>query len=410
MNKKSLLTGLGIGAVLGAGSFLLHDKFCKKKCEYFPFFGEATEKDIDSSKITVQLTKNPKKKKEDPNEYGFGKYMSDHMLEIDYIDKKFTVPRIVPFHDFPVHPATSVIHYGITAFEGMKAYKDSEGKIRLFRPMKNMKRFLKSARRLCLPDFNPEELLKCIEKLVMIEKDWVPEKKGFAAYIRPIIMGTDQFLGLKPASKYKIFVIISPVGSYYSDGMKGIRLYAQNEYLRSWVGGTGGNKLGGNYAPTLLPTLKGFEKECKSVLFLDKEGKVTEAGAMNCMVIWENENNERELITPSLEDNTILPGITRDSILKLAKESGQFDKVTEGDITINQLVKAHNENRLFEIFGCGTAAIVSPVLGFKYEGKTYDFAKDGKLGEFTLYLYDTILSIQHGEIEHQWSHLIEEQD
>ncbi|KAJ3431224.1 branched-chain-amino-acid aminotransferase [Anaeramoeba flamelloides] len=406
MNKKLLGLGLAFGAGIGAG--LLVNKCCKKT-EY-PMYVEGTEKDINSSKIEIIRAKKLKKKKADPKDYQFGKTYTDHILEIDYDEEtKFSVPRIVPFHNFSMHPATSVLHYGITAFEGMKAYKDKDENIRFFRPMKNMNRFLESGRRLALPDFDPEELLKCIEMLVWLERDWIPNIKGYSCYLRPVILGTDPFIGIKPSHKFKICVFMCPVGPYYSDGFTGIQLHAQKKYLRAWEGGTGGNKLGGNYAPTLLPIKIGVKMDCKSVLFLDHENKITEAGAMNCMILWINENSEKELITPSLDDNTILPGITRESILTLAREWGEC-KVTEGSITIKELIKAFNEKRLLEMFGCGTAAIISPITSFIYKDKTYEISNKKDVGKFGIKLFNTILDIQHGYIEHEWSHKIEEKD
>ncbi|KAJ5071545.1 subgroup iiii aminotransferase [Anaeramoeba ignava] len=384
----------------------------EKNSEIYPFLEKGEFPDIDSTKLKIELTKNPKKKPE-PDAMKFGINFTDHMLEVDWIkDQGFSAPRILPYHNFQMDPATMVLHYSVEGFEGMKAYKDKNKNVRLFRPEQNMKRFLNTAKRLALPDFNPDELLKCLEKLVLIDADWIPEKEDFSLYIRPTIIGTTPALGLRTPTSMKIYVILSPVGPYFS-AFKPLKLWAEDEYCRAWVGGTGNAKLGGNYGPTLLPGMKALEKGCEQILWLyGPEKKITEVGAMNLFGFWKNKDGEDELITASLDDGLILPGITRDSILTLARGWGEF-KVSEKDWNIEELMEAVKENRMYEMFGAGTAAIVSPINVINFHGQEYKIPLDpddpnSGAGKITKRIKKEIIGIQYGEIEHPWSVILKD--
>jgi len=298
-----------------------------------------------------------------------------------------------------------VLHYAIECFEGMKAYKDKKGQVRLFRPMENMNRFINSAKRLCLPTFPQEKLLDAMKSLIKLEKDWIPQEKGFSLYIRPTLIATDPIIGVNEPTKALLYVILSPVGPYYPTGFKPVSLYAGSTDVRAWPGGTGCYKIGGNYAPGILPMLDAAKKGHQQILWL-QDKKITEVGTMNLFCFWKNKQGEKELITAPL-DGQILPGITRKSILELTREWKEF-KVSEADWTIDSLVQALNEGRVLELFGAGTAAIVSPVNKIFYEGKDYEVpCKDNTAGELTSRLMNTLLSIQYGELESPWSVLVD---
>jgi len=304
-------------------------------------------------------------------------------------------------------PSSTVFHYGAECFEGMKAYKDLNGKIRLFRPEMNMDRFLRSCERLLLPGFDKAELLKCIKEFVKTEGRWIPSERGYSLYIRPTAIATQESLGVGASSRSKIFVIASPVGPYYKTGFSAVSLFASKDYVRAWPGGTGDAKIGGNYAPGVLPQIEVAKLGYQQILWLfGPEHNVTEVGTMNFFMLWKNENGEKELVTPPL-DGTILPGVTRDSILALVKEWGEF-KVSEKPVNMSEIVKASDENRIIEMFGAGTAAIVSPIKKIHFDGKDILIPldpsdPDSQAGPLTLKLANYIMGVQYGEIDRKWS-------
>ncbi|RKP18254.1 branched-chain amino acid aminotransferase [Rozella allomycis CSF55] len=325
------------------------------------------------------------------------------MLEIDWSQKSgWEKPTIHEFANLNLSPASVVFRYGSECFEGLKAYKDKNGEIRMFRPMKNMDRLYLSAERLALPTFDKNEVLECMKKLVKIDSSWIPRERGYSLYIRPTLIATQDTLGVGPSAKAKFFTIMSPVGPYFKSGFAPVSLVADNRYARAWPGGVGSFKVGGNYAPCIKPQLEAATRGYHQNLWLFGE-ELTEVGTMNCFVFWKNENGERELITPHL-DGTILPGVTRDSILTLTREWKEF-KVTEGRVTMSQLIRAIKENRLIEMFGAGTACIVCPIERINYKGIDYKIPIDENLkaGKLTKRLMDTILAIQYGEVDHEWS-------
>jgi len=364
--------------------------------------------EIDASRITITKCTTPGTKL--PKEQlAFGKTFTDHMLDIDWtMDEGWGAPRIVPMGDLQLHPAASSLHYGLQCFEGMKAYVDAEGGVRLFRPDMNMKRLNTSCERLFLPNFDGDQLVECIKELIRIDRDWMPEGEGYSLYIRPTAISTHPFLGVAQAQAAKIFVILSPVGPYYPEGFAPVRLYADNDNRRAWPGGIGYTKSGGNYAPTIGPQTAAAKKGYSQVLWLfGEDDEITEVGTMNMFCYWVNEDGEKELVTAPLDDGTILPGVTRNSILALAREWGEF-KVSERTFTMPQLAKALDEGRVIECFGAGTAAVVSPIEQIGYMGKDYavplDPSKPGHpAGALTQRVWDSIVAIQYGQVEHQWS-------
>jgi branched-chain amino acid aminotransferase len=289
----------------------------------------------------------------------------------------------------------------------MKAYKNDKGEVRLFRPDMNMARLNRSGARFMLPTFDGEELVECIKELLRIEQRWVPPKRGWSLYLRPTFISTLSSLGVAPTTEAMLYVIMSPVGAYYKSGFNPVKLQATTKYVRAWKGGVGDCKVGGNYAPGMLPQKEAADDGYAQNLWLaDDDHKVTEVGTMNLFCFWRNEQGEDELITCPL-DGTILPGVTRDSILQLGRESNAY-KVSERTYTMKELIKALNEQRVYEVFGSGTAAIVSPVNAILYEGTEYAVPidrddPDAKVGKLALGFMNTLLDIQYGERPHKWS-------
>jgi len=368
---------------------------------------------IDVTKLTVQKTTSPRIKT--PHQkLAFGKEFSDHMLTCDWNSEQgWEAPKIVPFGNLSISPASSALHYAIQLFEGMKAYKDANGKVRLFRPDKNFERLNNSARRLALPAVNASGATECIKALLRVDQDWIPSEKGYSLYLRPTLIGNQESLGVGPSNAAKFFVICSPVGPYYPDGFKPVKLYADHVNVRAWPGGTGQYKLGANYAGGILPQQEAMKKGYQQILWLfGPEQYLTEVGTMNLFIFWKNDKGEKQLLTPPL-DGSILPGVTRDSILQIAREWGEFE-VVERPITMSELLSSLESGRLMEVFGAGTAAIVSPVKLIHYNGKDHDIPVDindssATIGPIAKRFADRIMSIQYGEDhEHNWSISIED--
>uniref|UniRef100_A0A0N5AAI1 branched-chain-amino-acid transaminase n=1 Tax=Syphacia muris TaxID=451379 RepID=A0A0N5AAI1_9BILA len=296
----------------------------------------------------------------------FGQFFSDHMFEVDWNSQTgWGKPKICPIHDLSLHPGAKCLHYAIELFEGMKAYRGIDGKIRLFRPEQNMERMRRSAFRSALPDFSSLELLKCIKDLVALDKDWVPAKDA-SLYLRPTMIGTDKALGVGMAHKAKLFVVTGPVGAYFPGA---VTLLADPDYVRAFEGGVGSYKMGCNYAPSIMVSTTAMSRGCHQVLWLyGKEEYITEVGTMNIMMYWKNEKGEEELVTPPIDNGLILPGVTRDSLIKLAKSWDEF-LVSERYIGMKEIRRAVKEKRLYEMFGTGTACVVSPVGRIIYKNK-----------------------------------------
>merc|ERR1712137_471079 len=357
--------------------------------------------------LSVTKTSNPKPKPPN-NELVFGKDMSDHMLEADWHQSSgWGSPSIKPYDNFQMPPSALCLHYGLQCFEGMKAYKDSKGRVRLFRPNDNMERMNRSSQRLSLPGFEPQVATDLIKEYLKVEKDWVPSQRGCSLYLRPTMIATQGALGVQASNQAKWYVISCPVGPYYKSGFKPVKLLADDKNVRAWPGGVGQYKVGGNYAPGIVIQKNALEKGYAQILWLMKEGDehyVTEVGTMNMCVYWINQQGEKELITPPL-DGTILPGVTRSSVLDLARQWGI--KVNESRFTMKQILQALKENRLLEAFGCGTACIISPIQTISFQGKDYDIPLGSEpnalAGPLAAKLNEAILSIQYGETPSEWS-------
>uniref|UniRef100_A0A8C8YA27 Branched-chain-amino-acid aminotransferase n=1 Tax=Prolemur simus TaxID=1328070 RepID=A0A8C8YA27_PROSS len=320
--------------------------------------------------LQLQMTQTPHKKPDPREPLVFGKTFTDHMLMVEWNEKKgWGQPRIQPFQNLTLHPACSALHYSLQLFEGMKAFKGGDRRVRLFRPWLNMDRMLRSALRLCLPSFDKGELLECIRRLIEVDKDWVPDGAGTSLYVRPVLLGNEPSLGVSHPLQALLYVILSPVGSYFpGDSVTPVSLLADPAFIRAWVGGVGNYKVGGNYGPTVLVQQEAKKKGCEQVLWLfGPDHQLTEVGNMNIFVYWTHEDGVLELVTPPL-DGVILPGIVRKSLLDLAYNWGEF-RVAERKITMKELLQALEEGRVREVFGSGTACQVCPVHQILYQGQ-----------------------------------------
>ena len=345
--------------------------------------------------ITITKTTTPKKIM-DENTLGFGQFFSDHMFIMDYeAGKGWYNARIVPFGNISLHPASTVLHYGAEIFEGLKAYRTENGEIRLFRPMENIKRMNASAERMCLPRINEEDFLQALTTFVELEKDFVPHSFGTSLYLRPYMFGNDETLGVHTVKRATFMIIASPSGSYYKEGINPVKIMIEAEDVRAVKGGTGAVKCGGNYAASNRAGEKAAQVGYSQVLWLDGVHRkyIEEVGAMNVMF-----KIDGEIVTPMLT-GSILPGITRKSCIEVLKDMGY--KVNERLLSIDELVEALENGKLEEAWGCGTAAVVSPIGKFRYEGKEYD-VNGGKIGTVTQSLYDTLTGIQWGKKEDKY--------
>jgi len=353
-----------------------------------------------NSEIIIQKTNSPKPKP-DQNNLGFGHYFTDHMFIMDYTDGKgWHDPRIVPYAPLELDPATMVLHYGQAIFEGLKAYKSKEGKIFLFRPFKNMERVNISNERLCIPPIDVDFSVKAVKELVKMDHDWIPSAEGTSLYIRPFIISTDPYLGVKPSSTYKFIIILSPVGAYYPEGINPVKIYVESHYVRAVKGGIGFAKTPANYAASLKAQMVAKEKGYTQVLWLDgvERKYIEEVGTMNVFF-----KINGEVITPSLE-GSILAGITRDSAIELLKSWGV--NVSERRITIQEVSDAHAKGLLDEAFGTGTAAVISPIGQLNWDSKLIE-VNNGKIGQLSAKLYETITGIQNGTIEDKLNWTVE---
>ena len=326
------------------------------------------------------------------DQLGFGIHYTDHMFIMDYSDEKgWYDPRIVPFQNISLSPAACVFHYGAEVFEGLKAYRRPDGEVQLFRPWDNMERMKNSAIRLGLPVVPPEDALEAVKALVKVDERWVPSDPGTSLYIRPFLYGTDAKLGLHGVHTAQFIIILSPVGSYFDNGMEPVKIIVETEDVRAVRGGTGEAKCGGNYGASNRAGERAFANGYSQVLWLDgvEHKYVEEGGGMN--VVFKIAG---KIITPMLT-GSILPGVTRRSIIELLKDWGY--EVIEGKLAIADVMKAAEEGKLEEVFGTGTAAVVSPVKELDWEGKVANIS-GGKIGPLTQKLYDTLTGIQWGKL------------
>lgn len=342
--------------------------------------------------LTITTTKQLKTKP-DQEKLGFGTLFTDHMFNMDYnVEKGWHNPRIEPYAPFEMDPSLMVLHYGQGVFEGMKAYRTATNHIQLFRPQANFQRLNYSARKLCIPPFDEKVALDALKALLRLEKSWIPSAPGTSLYIRPTIIATDPYLGVRASHTYRFFIILSPVGAYYPEGFNPIKIMVTRDYVRAVRGGLGDTKTLGNYAASLLAGEMAHQAGYTQVLWLDgvEQKYVEEVGSMNILFVIGD-----ELITPIL-NGSILPGITRDSALTLARKWGL--RVSERKLSIDEVFEAHHAGTLTEIFGSGTAAVISPVGTLKYEDKVISIGQ-GKVGPVAMKLYNAIMDIQYGRAE-----------
>jgi len=365
--------------------------------------------DVEHSQLTIEKTRKPKPKYVDKSKLQFGNTFTDHMLEVDWDNSHgWTAPRITPFQNISLHPGSSCIHYALQAFEGMKAFKGDDGKIRLFRPLKNMERLNASHEYLFFPTFQGEEMCESIKELVRLDSDWIPDGDGFSLYIRPTSISTCPALGVAPATNIKVFVVLCPVGPYFPTGFAPVNLLADPQYIRAWPGGAGRCKVGGNYAPGIGIGAKTSKRGFQQMLWLyGDDYQVTEVGTMNQFFYWKKvDGSGNELVTAPLSMGTILPGITRDSVLSLAREWNEFE-VSERVYTMHEIIDAIDSGRMIEAFGTGTAAVVSPVRNIHFKDVDYPIPLDpsdpsAKIGKLTAAIWKAVTDIQYGRINHEW--------
>lgn len=343
--------------------------------------------------IKIIKNTNPAVKPADESKLGFGKIFTDHMFTMDWdIDKGWHDPKVVPFENLSIHPGSTVLHYGLEIFEGLKAYRTADGEIRMFRPLENAIRMRNSAIRMSMPQIDPEFMVKAMETFVSVEKDWVPKGFGTSLYIRPYMFGDDADLGLHGLKHARFLIIASPSGSYYAGGLDPVSIIIEDEDVRAVKGGTGTAKCGGNYGASQRAGERAEARGYSQVLWLDgvERKYIEEVGSMNIMF-----KIAGKIVTPML-NGSILPGITRKSIIELLKSENV--PVEERRISVEELVSAAEDGTLEEVWGCGTAAVVSPVGWLTYKDTKYEI-NGGKIGPVTQRLYDELTGIQWGTRE-----------
>ncbi len=347
--------------------------------------------------IPVTRTTNPKPRPEDETKLGFARYFTDHMFVMEYDEGKgWHSPRIEPHAPFLIEPASAVLHYAQMMFEGMKAYRKPDGSIQLFRPDMNHARMRRTCERMCMPEVPEDLFLEGLKAVIYEDRDWIPSAPGTSLYIRPFLFGDEASFSVLPAQHYRFMIILSPTGSYYAandGGLTTTRIFVEDEYIRAAPGGTGYAKVGGNYGGGMRASKKAIAYQCKDVLWLDamEHKYVEEIGTSNAFFRIND-----EVITAPLDSGTILPGITRNSVIQLLKKWGV--KVSERKLSIDEIFAASKDGSLQEIFASGTAAVISPIGWLNYKGEDYQVA-DGKVGEIAQKLYDNLYGIQTGKVE-----------
>lgn len=327
----------------------------------------------------------------------WGTQPTDRMLTMHWDRTSgWTQPQIEPLQPISLSPAAAVFHYGMEVFEGLKAFGSVNALPRLFRPDLNIARLNRSADRLALPTVHPQLMMQSLREFVYEQRDWVPTGKGTSLYVRPCIIATDAKIGVRPSDTAMFFTIAFPVGSFFADTGKGVRLLADATYIRAWKGGVGNCKTGGNYALTIAPAMEAKAAGFDQIMWLsdDHTRKCTEVGMMNAMFVFKDP--APRIVTPRL-DGTILEGVTRQSVIDLAPSLG-ID-VEQRDITIDEVVEGVRDGRIVEMFGTGTAAVVSPIRSITYEGEEVSVKPDGKISQL---LHKTLTDIYHSPQEHPW--------
>ncbi len=332
---------------------------------------------------------------------GFGKYFTDHMVLIDWEqDKGFINPRVVPYSKLEIDPANMTLHYGQAIFEGLKAYRHSDGSIKTFRPFENAKRFAKSAKRMAMPEMPEELFVEAIKQLISVDKNWVPQDREKSLYLRPFMFATEVGLGVRPANKFQFMLIASPAGAYFPKGLKPVSVWLSTEYVRAAPGGTGEAKFAGNYAASLIAQAQAAQEGCDQVVWLDAIERrwIEEMGGMNLYFVYGKEN---KIVTPELT-GSLLAGITRDSILTLAKDLNL--ESSQARISVEDWKKGCESGEITEVFACGTAAVITPVGTVKSKDGQFQVG-NGETGQITSKLRDALLDIQTGvaKDEHNWT-------
>ncbi|MDR3364020.1 MAG: branched-chain amino acid aminotransferase [Clostridiales Family XIII bacterium] len=341
--------------------------------------------------LAITKTQTPKQRP-DPKGLGFGEVFTDHMFVMDYDEGRgWHDPRILPYGPLPLDPAAAVLHYAQEMFEGLKTYRAADGDLRLFRPGMNAKRTNITNDRICIPSINEQLYVDAIKTLVEVDRDWAPDYPGTSLYIRPFIIATEAFLGVRPANSYKFIIILSPVGPYYKGGLQPTKIYVEDKYVRSVEGLTGYAKIGGNYAISLKSQVEAHEKGYTQVLWLDGRERryVEEIGTSNAFFVMNGEVFTAPLL------GTVLPGITRDSAIRILLDCGV--RVREERFTIDEVYAAHGRGELDEVFASGTAAVISPVGEMLWKEQRI-VINGGEIGPLSQSLYDTITGIQSGRL------------
>ncbi|MDX1527923.1 MAG: branched-chain amino acid aminotransferase [Gammaproteobacteria bacterium] len=352
--------------------------------------------------LRIQTVEKSRLDQVDFDNLGFGDDFSDHMFSMVFEDGRWQRPEILPFGPLPLHPSALSLHYGQAVFEGLKAFRGVDELVRIFRPDMNAGRLVESCRRLCIPSIEPEVFLAAIEQLIRLDHAWIPRLRGQSLYIRPIVFGTESHLEVRPARSFRFVVMTAPVRKYFQDDVKPIELKAEEKYTRAAPGGMGYAKTAGNYAASLYPGELGRNEGYAQVLWLDgaEHRYVEEVGAMNIFFKFKD-----AVVTPPLH-GTILPGVTRDSVITLLKDEGM--PVKERLVDIDEVIDGMHSGQLEEIFGAGTAAVISPVGAIAYKGKRHEMRANAA-GPLTRKLYDTITGIQLGEVKDKfgWTRVVD---
>jgi len=347
--------------------------------------------------MDIKITKTTAPKaKPDPSTLGFGKFFTDHMFMMEYSrEQGWHDARIVPFANLSLHPASTALHYGSEIFEGLKAYRRADGGVQMFRPIENIRRMNNSAERLCLPQIPEKDALQAFSTFVEMEQDWTPSLPGTSLYLRPFMFGNDETLGVHAVHNAEFIIIASPVGSYYKEGLNPVKIMIEDEDVRAVRGGTGYAKCGGNYAASNRAGEKAEEKGYSQVLWLDgvERKYVEEVGAMNVMF-----KIAGKIVTPKLT-GSILPGVTRKSCIEVLKDKGYT--VEERLLSVKELGEDLADGKLEEAWGCGTAAVVSPIGELRYKDKVFTI-NNGEIGAVTQLLYDTLTGIQWGKLDDKY--------
>lgn len=384
-----------------------------RRCNLWTFFNFSRNfNSMDTFKFSdlrIEIASKAQKfQKPDQSNLFFGETFSDHMFEVEWQRQSgWGTPRIIPLHLFQFHPGSKIFHYAQGAFEGMKAFLSADGKVHLFRPDLNIKRLLATAERAALPTFDGDEFFKCLKKLVSIDRDWIPRHGFSSLYIRPTFIGVQNSLGVQASNKALLYIITCPVGPYFPTGeTKPISLLADPKYVRAWPGGVGDKKMSSNYAPSLYLQQLAQEQGLQQVLWLIGENhQVAEVGAMNVFFFLQAGERDFELVTPAL-DGTILPGVTRQSLLDIAKGFDEF-QVSERTITMSEIIVANKDNRLLEMFVSGTACSVCPVNHIKYLNQDINIPTMSRLNPLYERLHTALTEIQYGKVESEWTVVVE---